>query len=85
MHNHIRIAVRSNGRSESVRVRNIGLCEPETMTRMQLCETCFFEIHLVIIVEIIDPENFPALIEKTHSRVKADEASGTCDDSFHKP
>jgi hypothetical protein len=62
---------------------DIGLDKTEVPSSLKTIQARPLEHDIVIIIEIVDAQNFVPAINKPMSDMRADEASGSCDKNFH--
>ena len=64
-------------------VCDIRFKETEAPSSLKAIQARLFERDIVIIIEIVDAQNFVPAINKPMRDMRADEASGPCDKNFH--
>src|SRR5437660_5217236 len=65
-------------------VGEIDLHEAERGLLLELGEACLFERNVVVLVEIVEPDDFVALRQQPLCCMKADESRSSGDQDFHK-
>ena len=64
-------------------VREVELDEAEPRQLLQQLEPRELEAHVVVVVEVVEPDDLVAALEELAGRVVADEAGGAGDEEFH--
>ena len=64
-------------------VREVELDEAEPRELLQHLEPRELEAHIVVVVEVVEPDDLVAALEQLAGRVIADEASGAGDQDLH--
>ena len=64
-------------------VGEIGAHEFETVVTDKLGEPGFLERHVIIVIDIVEPDNRPGLLKQVAGEVKPDEACGSGDEDRH--
>ena len=68
--------------SQRFTVFQIKTCEGEIRILSESCEPIFFKLDIIVIVEVVEPDNFLSPFEQLDGNVGTDESSSTCYEIF---
>lgn len=82
VHDCVEMLIREK-RGQSLSVRHIEFLETESFVRAQAGKAPFLEADIIVVAEVIDPDDLIAAFEQPQGKGPADEAGNAGDENFH--
>lgn len=79
---HVRLFLSKNSLDGGY-ICDIGLDKTEVPSSLKTIQVRLLEGNIIVVIEIVDAQNFVPAINKPMRDMRTDEASGSCDKNFH--